>query len=147
MTRPWTALIAAAVIVAAAACGTVPPPGQAVPALRSHLSSVNTALANNDASGARRALDALTRETSTARDAGRLTPEQADRILAAAARLAADLPPDESGPPTTVTVEVPGPTGDKNQDRKKGDRKEEEKKKEQGDGHNSNSGPDDGHGN
>jgi hypothetical protein len=106
-TRRIARAAAAALLVVSAGCGGPAPAGEAVPALRTHLSHVDAALADGKYAAARTALDALTRETITARAAGRLTPEQADRILAAAARLTADLPTPPPTPKPTVTVQVP----------------------------------------
>jgi hypothetical protein len=162
MTRARIVLAAAAGLLAAmTGCGSATPPGEAVPGLRTQLSRVDAALADREYTQARRALDALTRETAAARDAGRLTDEQANRILAAAARLAADLPAQAPVPHPTITVEVPQQRDDKGQETPEADKKDEQKKDEQkgqqnknqqkqdegGGGHNSGNGPDDGHGN
>jgi hypothetical protein len=149
--------LAAALLAAAVACGSITPAGDSIPALRTQLSRVDAALADRHYTDARRALDVLTRETVAARAAGRLSAEQADRILAAAARLAADLPaqapaPQTSAPRPSTTSKPPERTGDQGEEKpdeenKNEDRKDEEKKDEGGDGHNSGNGPDDGQGN
>ena len=61
-------------------------------ALRTCLGQGDSALAEGRYGAARSALDALVRETVTARDTGRLPAARADRILGAATRLSADLP-------------------------------------------------------
>jgi hypothetical protein len=167
MTRARIVLTAAAMVLAATAgCGTATPPGEAVPGLRTQLSRVDAALADREYAQARRALDALTRETAAARDTGLLSAEQANRILAAAARLAADLPAQAPVPHPTVTVKVPQQGGEKGQERPQSDKKDDQKseqdkdqqdkdqqdkdqqkKDDHGGGHNSGNGPDDGHGN
>ncbi|HVM15880.1 MAG TPA: hypothetical protein VM287_16320, partial [Egibacteraceae bacterium] len=91
--------MAAVLLAVSVACGTQVPAGTSVPELRTQLSAVDGAVVAEDYAQAREALDALARTTADARDTGRLTPEQADRILAAVARLAADLPAAEPAPP------------------------------------------------
>jgi hypothetical protein len=87
---------------------------------------------NGLAEGAARAsLEALVRTTIEARATGRLSPEQADRILAATARLTADLPMPE---PTTTK-----PPSDQ-QDEKK------DKKKDEGNDNGTEGGSDEEHG-
>jgi hypothetical protein len=88
-------------------CGSAPTPGEAVPALRTRLTQVDSALAEGRYGVARSALDALVRETVTARDTGRLPAAQADRILGAAARLSADLP---AAAPVRTPAATPTPT-------------------------------------
>lgn len=108
MTRSrLTLAVAAALLAATAGCGTDTPPGTAVPALREHLSRVDAALQAREFAEARDALAELTRETEAARTAGRLTPEEADRIVAAASRLSAGLPEEAPEPAPTTTVTVP----------------------------------------
>jgi hypothetical protein len=153
MTRRGLGLtVAAALLAGAAGCGTAAAPGEVVPALRTQLSRVDAALADHKYADARNALDALTRETAAARNAGRLTAEQTDRIVAAAARLAADLPPPSPTPQPTVTLEVPERRGDKGTEKQQGDNQDDGKEDEQnkgkgGDGRNSGNRPDDGDGN
>jgi hypothetical protein len=103
MTR-LAAAFAAAVLVAITSCGSTPPPGELVPALRTQLAQVDDALANQDYAQVRQDLDALGEQTSQARNSNRITVEQAERIFAAIARLTADLPqPDPSTQPTPST--------------------------------------------
>ena len=103
MSSRW---IPAALITTGAGCGTSTPPGEAAPGLRAQLSRIDTALAAQQYTTARTALDALVRETVTARNAGTLSADQAQPILAAAARLAADLP----STPRPTTTRSPQPT-------------------------------------
>jgi len=98
MIRPRLALTGAAVLIATTtACGAATPPGELVPTLRTQLTQVEQALAAGDYPQARDALDTLDEQTATARDEGRITPDQADRILTAITRVAANLP--EPTPP------------------------------------------------
>jgi hypothetical protein len=92
-----------------AACGAAMPPGELVPTLRRQLTQVDQALAAGDYPQARDALDTLAEQTATARDEGRITPDQADRILTAMTRVAANLPEptvrrhDDSAQPAVPT--------------------------------------------
>jgi hypothetical protein len=86
------ALVLAGVLAASGGCGQATPPGKTVPGLRTHLERIDRALAEQRYGAARSSLEALVRTTIEARATGRLSPEQADRILAAATRLTADLP-------------------------------------------------------
>ena len=170
MTRLAVAL-AAAVLVAVASCASTPPPGQLVPALRTHLAQVDNALAAQDYAQARQALEALIEQTSQARSSNRISAEQADRILAAIARLTADLP--QSNPPTQPSppagsapaIEPGRDAGqdrdeegndkdeDVNQDDQKGkgetkdNNKDKDKDKDNRQNGEDSGGPDDGHGN
>ena len=104
MIRPRLALAAVAVLVAAAAgCGAATPAGELDPTLRTQLTQVDQALAAGDYPQARDALDTLGEQTATARDDGWISSQQADRILTAVSRVAADLPD-----PTTTTTPPPG---------------------------------------
>ena len=108
------ALVLAGVLAAAAGCARATPPGETVPDLRAHLGQIDRALAERRYDVARTSLEALVRTTTDARAAGRLGPEQADRILAAAARLAADLPAS-----TPSTTEPPSDQRDEKKDKHK----------------------------
>lgn len=89
---------AGAVLLGVISCGNGHQ--QAPSAIRSALARVDAAVAARDYALARQSVDLLVRQTLTARDRGELSPGQADRVLAAAARLAVDLPQ----PRPTVTV-------------------------------------------
>jgi hypothetical protein len=104
MIRPRL-VVAAAAVLAATACGAPAPPGELVPALRTQLTQVDQAIIAEDYTQARDDLDALAAQTATARDESRITPDQADRILAAITRLAANLP--EPASPTPATPPAP----------------------------------------
>jgi hypothetical protein len=171
----WRAGLVAGVLAVVAGCGGAPAPGEAVPGLRSQLSRVDSALVDRQYGAARTALNALVRETVDAREAGRITADQADQILAAAARLAADLPagagptPTPAAPATRGPTATPAPTSapappstppgsgrEEGADKgKKDDKKDEEKKGKDdgggdggdGGGDGGGNGPDDGHGN
>lgn len=99
----------ACALLAAPGCAGPTPAGESVPALRTRLDRVDTALADADYAQARRALAALTAEAQNAEDAGRLSTDQADRIVAAAARLLAGLPEPPSPTPSTSTPPQPDP--------------------------------------
>lgn len=104
MNRSVPLAAAAALLVVLAGCGSEVPPGEAVPELRQELSLVDDAVVAGDYGQAREALDALARATVGARESGQLTAEQADPVLAAIARLTADLPG------ATPPVAEPAPT-------------------------------------
>ena len=65
---------------------------ESVPALEGRLAAVDEAMAAQDWPDALVALTAVQRLTTQAEESGRLTGEQADRILAATSRLSAALP-------------------------------------------------------
>ena len=74
-----------------------------VPALAEQLSRVDSALVDHDYAEARAALDALIRDTIAARDAGQLSGDQANRVMAASAQLSADMPASFTNPLPTPT--------------------------------------------
>src|SRR3954471_12206101 len=104
MIRPRLA-VAAAAVLAATACGAPAPPGELVPALRTQLTQVDQTITAEDYTQARDDLDALAAQTATARDEGRITPDQADRLLAAITRVTVNLP--EPASPTPATQPAP----------------------------------------
>lgn len=107
------ATVLVAIVVATAGCGASTPPGELVPVLRTQLARVDRALAARDYAEAREDLDTLVEQTSAARRDGRLSPEQADRIVAAITRLAADLPEPPNSGPSRATPAPPSSTGDR----------------------------------
>src|SRR3954451_6592734 len=109
MIRPRL-VVAAAAVLAATACGAPAPPGELVPALRTQLTQVDQAITAGDYTQARDDLDALAAQTATARDEGRITTDQADRILAAIPRVAANLPEPASPTPATQPAPPSEPT-------------------------------------
>lgn len=111
--RLAAATVLVAIVVATAGCGASTPPGELVPVLRTQLARVDRALAARDYAEAREDLDALVEQTSEARRDGRLSPEQADRIVAAITRLAADLPEPPTSVPSRATPAPPSSTGDR----------------------------------
>ena len=112
MIRPRLALAAVAVLVAGAAgCGAATPAGELDPTLRTQLTQVDQALAAGDYSQARDALDTLGEQTATARDDGRISSQQADRILSAVSRVAADLPDPTTTPALARPPALPGGSG------------------------------------
>src|SRR3954465_1763867 len=111
MIRPRLAVAAAAALAATAGgppappCGAPAPPGELGPALRTQLTQVDQTITAGDYTQARDDLDALAAQTATARDEGRITPDQADRILAPITRLRAN--PPEPASPTPATRPAP----------------------------------------
>ena len=143
MIRLWLPATTLAAVLALGACGATPPPGEAVPALRTRLERVDATLAEGHYADARQALDALTRETVTARDRQAISAEQAQRILAAIARLVTDLPAPAPTPPPSATVEPsqnneadegsePSENENKHEDKGKDEEKKEQKDGEKG---------------
>jgi len=107
MNRPGRLLAAVVLAVALAGCASEVPPGEAVPELRQGLALVDGAVVAGDVGQAREALDELARQTVAAREGGRLTAGQADPVLAAIARLAADLPGADPQDPAPSTRDAP----------------------------------------
>jgi hypothetical protein len=127
-------------------------PADEVPALADTLASVDQAIADHSYQRARAHLEDLVDTTADAREAGDLEPEQADAVLAAAARLLSALP--EPSPAEERANEE-----DKDQEKQQEERQkqleeeqkeaeEEEKDDEEGgrNGDSSGNGPDDGEG-
>lgn len=92
-------LLAALALVS---CGDQPPAAVTVPGLTDSLTEVDAAVADKRYRAARRALARLTATTLEARRTGELGQDQADRILAAAARLEHELPTPPPAPPPPV---------------------------------------------
>jgi hypothetical protein len=100
--RPRLALAAAAVLIAAiTGCGAATPAGELDPTLRAQLTQVDQALAAGNYPQARDGLDTLAEQTATARDDGRISSQQADRILTAITRVAGNLPEATAPGPAT----------------------------------------------
>lgn len=95
--------LATAAALAVSACGSQPAAGEAAPAVRAALTRLDDAVADERYRKARAALRELVQATIEARRTGQLTPEQADRILAAATRVGASLPK----PPPQPVIEEP----------------------------------------
>lgn len=123
------AALATAAGLALAGCGSQPTAGEAAPAVRAALTSLDDAVADERYRRARAALRDLVEATIKARRAGQLTPEQADRILAAAARVDASMP---KPPPQPVVEETEEPAEDFDEYDDEGgeDHKEEKEEKE-----------------
>lgn len=150
--RPAAATVLLAILVVTAGCAASTAPGELVPGLRTQLAQVDRALAARDYAEARDELDTLVELTSAARDDGRITPEQADRILAAVTRLAAELPEPTARPaPSRATSAPPPSTGDGGTPSDSGDRQTETgEATDEGEpttGPESSGGPDDGRAN
>jgi outer membrane biosynthesis protein TonB len=97
-TGPVVTVVAVLVL---AGCGgdSASTPAEAVPELGQTLGEVDDALADRRFRQARRHLHALVATTVEARDAGALEAAEADRILAAVARLLSELPEPRPAPP------------------------------------------------
>jgi hypothetical protein len=138
-----------ALLLGLAACGSdAEAPGEAVPALAAGLTTVDRALVEGDHEQARSSLDELVTITERSRGAGRISDAEAERILAAVARLIAALPASTPTPVDTPT-EPPEDERDEEKDERDEEKKDEEEKDDDdgGNGHSSENGPDDGHGN
>ena len=124
-------------ITMASGCADETPPGEAVPVLAAQLQSVDAAVQDRDYAATRAAVEALVAETAKANVAGKITDDQADRILEAAKRLLAELPdadgdgesglevPDESQPATDET-----PSDEEDRETKEGKDKEKDEEKD-----------------
>jgi hypothetical protein len=107
----WLApLVAGAVLVTTAGCGAEPEPvpADSVPTLAVTLESVDSLIAEGRWARARAQLRSLIADANAAREAGELSPEEADRIVAAATRLLGVLP---TPTPTASPTAVPSPGG------------------------------------
>lgn len=101
--RPSLAGPLVAGLVLVAGCGGSTAPAEDVPALAPALARIDDAVVAGRYDAAREHVDELVATTTQARDDGRLETSEADRILAAAARLVSALPdPGET--------RAPGPT-------------------------------------
>jgi hypothetical protein len=89
-------VLAFLVMAGSAACGEQTPPGEAVPAIATALGRVDAAIQSGDRNRARTAVEDLVAETAEAEVAGELSAEQADRVVAAARKVLARLPADDS---------------------------------------------------
>lgn len=98
--RRLAPLLVAVALLAGCGGGT---PAAPPAALTQALARVDAALGAHDWGRARTALDELVRRTVLAREAGEVSAEEADRILAAAARLAAGVPSPSPAPTATRT--------------------------------------------
>ena len=123
------------VLLLLSGCGSdTTTPAEAVPELADTLSSVDGALADHRFAAARRSLNTLVQTTVDAREAGELEPEQADRVLSAAARLLSALPAprrpaaDEPGQKST---EAPPPEEESDEEWEKKHEEWEKKQKEE----------------
>lgn len=77
--------------LALVACGADTPPGEKVPDLAAQLERVDAAVANEDHKAARSAVQDLVAATAAAELAEQITDEEADRIVAAARQVLANL--------------------------------------------------------
>jgi hypothetical protein len=103
--RTAAALLATGVLLGTAGCGSGAPPTPAQ--VRAALAQVDAAVARHDDAAARQALDLLSQRTLVARSQGALSPQRAAAVLAAVARLQADLAPPPP-PPSAVPLATGG---------------------------------------
>lgn len=111
--RTLAATAAAAVALALGGCGGDETAADKVPALGDRLEQVDDAIVDGEYDAARESLDELVRAATRARGNGNLTEREADRILAAAAELAAALPEEDEAPeeePEESQEPTPTPT-------------------------------------
>lgn len=118
------AWMTAAVLLVATGCGQGAAPADQVPALAQALDQVDDAIAAEKYDSARGSIDDLVDVTVEARDGGDLDPGEADRILAAAARLRSALPAADStstpGPSTVPSPSESESESDEQDDKGKG---------------------------
>ena len=113
LARRLAALALMAVVTAG--CGGESAPADAAPELAAQLERVDRAVVAGDEVRIRQRVEALVEATESARGEGRLDDEQANRILAAAEAMLAQLPveapaPEPPSPPTSSpTTETPEP--------------------------------------
>ncbi|WP_435769010.1 hypothetical protein [Nocardioides sp. SYSU DS0651] len=112
--RRGAGLLAACAVVLAllSGCGSDPAPAEALPQLDRMLTAVDEAMAERRYGAARNRIDALVAEVREARESGDLDPQQADRVLAAAAVLRNALPAPPKPSPTPSPKPAPEPTED-----------------------------------
>jgi ribosomal protein S20 len=117
---------AAVLALVVSGCGSDSTPADEVPALATRLDRVDAAIAAGDDARARTALRALTEATTRSQEAGDISSDQADRIVAAATELLARLPEEAPAPPTDpetsattppASEEAPAPTPHKPKDK------------------------------
>lgn len=124
----WKAWGAAAVLVVSGCGGAAP--SDDVPELSDELSRVDTAIAEREYRKARRHLNDLVRTTVESRESGDLGTDQADRILAAAARLMSALPRSRPKPAPTAPA-TPAETPEEKPDEEKEEEKKDEEEKDE----------------
>lgn len=123
-------LLLVGLLLGATACGGGADPAPA--AVTGSLDRVETLLEAGRGAEARQALEDLVRRTLALREAGELDPEQADRIVAAAARLAQVLP---SPTPSPTASPAPVREQDRRESRQdKGDEDDGKRDKKKGKG-------------
>lgn len=106
-------LTVAAALLLLAGCGgssTLPSAAEQVPGLGDRLERVDTFLAAREWDKARAALRAIVAEAGAAREAGELDAVSADRVVATARQLLADLPAPVTPSATTTATSTAGST-------------------------------------
>jgi hypothetical protein len=122
----WAAAVAITAVLATG-CGETSP-DEAAPELARQLAQVDRAVTTGDAARIRERVESLESATETARDAGRLTDEQADRILSAADALLDQLPGQATSPaPSPPASPSPSITPTPEEDEGEGEGEEESK--------------------
>ncbi len=132
------------------ACGGDAPPSEAVPALADRLERVDAAIADDRPDRARRAIEALVDEVTRARMDGRITADQADEIIRAAAELLDRLGTERDGEapdPTDSPSPLPPMDEPDHEDADEPERGAEGHDGDEGNEPPEGNGPSDGHGN
>jgi len=107
-------LAALALTVVLAGCGTGPDPAPAT--MATALAKVDRLVVAKDYAAARVALEDLVIRTTAAREAGTIDEQRADRVIAAAARLAAALPRPVVTPSATPSPKAEGERDEDDED-------------------------------
>lgn len=111
-----------------AGCGGASAPADSAPELVEQLARVDRAVAAGDEVRIRERVEALASATEAARDDGTLDDEQADRILAAADELLAQLPDEAPAPEPSPTTPTSSPTPEEDEDEEEEPTSEPEEK-------------------
>jgi len=96
-------------VVLLTGCGGGTAPADEVPLLADRLEGVDRAVSTGDDAQIREQVEALVNATERARDAGQLDDEQAERVLAAADSLLAQLPDATPQPSPSPRTSSPAP--------------------------------------
>ena len=140
-------LLALGVVLVIAATGCGAGKNSSVPgSVRAALTQVDAAVHAHDYARTRSELDTLVVRTIAARDASQLSADQADRVLAAAAQLRADLPAAPPANPAPAPTAQPTQTSNGDTGRSDGSGGDGKQNKEHGgkDRKGSGKGPDNG---
>lgn len=122
--RALAVLLVSVLLLLATGCGQEEPPTSAVPELATQLEKVDAAVAAGDRALAAERVEELVATAEEARDAGDLSDEQADPIVAAAERLLEGLP-DPAPEPAEDTSTPPSPAPEETEDADEGSEEED----------------------